>query len=53
MRGVKTLLVVGLCLLAGACGVKPGSVSAPEGVEHDRFPRTYPDLSTDPAPEQD
>jgi hypothetical protein len=26
----------------GACGIKPKSVDAPQGVEEDTFPRTYP-----------
>jgi hypothetical protein len=47
-----------LCMLGGltlgACGIKPGSVSPPgaqeEGAKKDRFPRTYPDPSYDPAP---
>lgn len=42
--------MISLCLLATACGVKPGNVAAPEGAEDSHFPRTYPDLATDPAP---
>jgi hypothetical protein len=42
-------LYMALCLLA-ACGIKPGEVSAPETGHKDRFPHTYPDLKTDPAP---
>jgi len=34
----------------GGCGIKPGSVDPPKGVEKDPFPRTYPDPSTDPDP---
>ncbi len=51
MRTIKTTLLIGLCLLANACGVKPNDVSAPEGSENTSFPRTYPDLDTDQQPE--
>jgi hypothetical protein len=32
-----------------ACGVKPGTVQPPEGAEQSGFPRTYPDIQTDPG----
>ncbi|MCB9988944.1 MAG: hypothetical protein H6868_06370 [Rhodospirillales bacterium] len=38
-------------MLLGACGIKPNSLDAPPGVENDTYPRTYPDVSTDPSPE--
>ncbi len=37
------LLTLGLC----ACGIKPGQVAPPDSKE-DHFPRTYPDIRTDP-----
>jgi predicted small lipoprotein YifL len=38
-----------LSLHLTGCGVKPGSVEPPSGAEEDgTFPRTYPDLGTDP-----
>jgi hypothetical protein len=47
--------VCGLILLAGlgflsACGIKPGSVSAPGSVDPDRFPRTYPNPADSTIP---
>jgi PBP1b-binding outer membrane lipoprotein LpoB len=45
-----TLLLLSAVLLGG-CGVKPAAVDAPGDVEEDTFPRTYPDLATDPAPQ--
>lgn len=49
LRGFSLLI---LCLAVTSCGVKPGDVSAPEDAETSEFPRTYPDLSTDPRPEE-
>lgn len=37
-------------LALSSCGVKPAFVDPPEGAEHNTFPRTYPDASTDPMP---
>ncbi len=31
-----------------SCGIKPSYVEPPQGAEHEQFPRTYPDTSTDP-----
>lgn len=43
MKYVMLLLAVfALGLAPAACGKKPGTVSAPQGEEADRFPRTYP-----------
>jgi len=53
MRDIRTIFMVGLCLLVTACGVKPGSVSAPKGAEDNSFPRTYPNLETDPQPKNE
>ncbi len=53
MINKKLFLHIFLCaniLLLSACGVKPAHVDPPQGVEHDQFPRTYPDISTDPQP---
>lgn len=52
MRHFKGFLIIGACLLLGACGVKPGEVSPPEGAEGSAYPRTYPDLKTDPKPQE-
>lgn len=49
MKKINLLLVFCLILL-GACGVKPGQVSPPEGGDGSGFPRTYPDIRTDPTP---
>lgn len=45
----RVLIAVTLVLLS-ACGVKPGSVDLPPEVESGEFPRTYPDIKTDPPP---
>lgn len=41
------LLGFGLAVSLSACGKKPADVDAPAGASAP-FPRTYPDLSTDP-----
>lgn len=41
----NTLLILASLSLLAACGVKPKEVDGAEG-----FPRTYPDIRTDPAP---
>lgn len=46
-----SLLLLSLCLITAGCGVKPGEVLPSEGAQDSKFPRTYPDLSTDPRPE--
>lgn len=44
-------MMICACIVLGACGVKPGSVEPPEGSpDPDPFPRTYPNVSTDPLP---
>jgi hypothetical protein len=49
----KIVLSAGIAaILLSGCGIKPGDVSAPPHVKNDTFPRTYPDPSTDPAPER-
>jgi len=52
----KKFLILASALLfsvfVGSCGVKPKSLSAPEGAENNTFPRTYPDLKHDPQPEE-
>ncbi len=53
MKNKKTFALISLfstLLLLAGCGVKPPYLDPPEGVEHDTFPETYPDLSTDPKP---
>lgn len=46
----KALVSISFLLIFGilsGCGVKPSAVDAPISAEQDRFPRTYPDPSTD------
>lgn len=38
-----------LITLAG-CGVKPDSLEPPPGTAPNSYPRTYPDIATDPIP---
>lgn len=48
-KWVLILMLAGSYLGMAACGVKPGSVKPPSGSQDDgTFPRTYPDLDTDP-----
>lgn len=44
----KSLVLAGLLFL-GACGVRPGHVDPPAGVNPDPFPQTYPEAVPDPA----
>jgi hypothetical protein len=37
-------------LLVAGCGVKPDDIEPPDEVKNKEFPRTYPDLNTDPPP---
>lgn len=46
----KTILLAVMAGLLSACGIKPNNVDPPEEVQRGEFPRTYPDLSTDPPP---
>jgi predicted small lipoprotein YifL len=40
---LKTIcLILLLSVPLAACGIKPNSVDAPQGVDQDAFPRTYP-----------
>lgn len=42
-----------LCMTTVAligCGIKPKTLSPPEGSEKTEFPRQYPDPATDPKP---
>jgi hypothetical protein len=34
----------------GACGKRPNQVDPPPGAEDITFPKTYPDIKTDPKP---
>lgn len=45
------LVIAGLGLTG--CGKKPSHIDPPLGTEEDTFPRTYPDLKTDPQPDLD
>lgn len=44
------LTIVVAALLLSSCGIKPDSLEPPPGAENKTFPRTYPDLSSDPRP---
>ncbi len=35
--------------MISSCGIKPPYVEPPQGAEHDTFPKTYPDINTDPV----
>lgn len=39
-----------LAVVASACGKRPPYVDPPSDTTDTLFPRTYPDLSTDPTP---
>lgn len=52
MTFLRSFLLLFLCLAVTSCGVKPGEVSAPEGSDQSAFPRAYPDLKTDPQPQE-
>lgn len=48
----KSFLLISLMALSlSACGIKPEHVDPPVGTEKQTFPRTYPDISNDPRPE--
>jgi len=44
----KLAIAIVLVLITSACGIKPRELNAPADVEKDTFPRTYPDIETDP-----
>ncbi|MCW2247125.1 hypothetical protein M2352_002716 [Azospirillum fermentarium] len=44
------VLLIAFVLALGGCGKKPRTVDPPQGSEADRFPQTYPNPATDPAP---
>jgi hypothetical protein len=46
---VCAAVLVGLALMLGGCGKRPGHVDAPPGTS-EPFPGTYPDPSLDPRP---
>lgn len=46
----RSLFLIALCLVLGACGIKPKNVDPPEGAEKSTFPAVYPDPQTDPKP---
>lgn len=39
-----------LAFLMSGCGIKPDTLSPPADAEETTFPKTYPDLDTDPDP---
>jgi hypothetical protein len=46
----KLFLLSLFCLGVAGCGVKPSEIEPPDEVKNKEFPRTYPDLNTDPPP---
>lgn len=44
---VRLCAVAGLFLIA-ACGIKPTDMEPPKDSLENTFPRTYPDINTDP-----
>jgi len=44
------IIILALSMPLAGCGIKPGRVAPPPGAEEIEFPRTYPDLRTDPPP---
>ena len=46
----KYILLCIITMTICSCGIKPAYVDPPAGAEHEVFPRTYPDTSTDPQP---
>lgn len=47
----KALLLGTACTLLAGCGIKPGSLQ-PADPEKDEYPRAYPNIETDPAPQK-
>lgn len=46
----RNIILLVACMALSACGIKPGEVEPPEGEGSSSYPRTYPDLGTDPQP---
>jgi len=46
---VLAFVLLGFAL--ASCGKRPALVDAPDDVQEDHFPQTYPDPKTDPLPE--
>lgn len=42
---MRLIVLLLLALTVAGCGIKPGRVDPPAGIEKDSFPRTYPDPS--------
>ena len=48
---IRTIILFAIAAsLVTGCGIKPGRVDPPQGKDKDTFPRTYPDLTSDPEP---
>lgn len=44
-------LIISVILVSvtlSGCGIKPSKLSPPENADRSEYPRTYPDLATDP-----
>ena len=49
--GFSRLILLAFCLLLPtACGKRPAKVDAPPSASDLSYPRTYPDIKTDPRP---
>jgi hypothetical protein len=46
----KLILFVFVTILLPSCGVKPSDIEPPDEVKNKEFPRTYPNIATDPPP---
>lgn len=46
----KIIVLMLFASFVGACGIKPSNVDPPEEVQSGEFPRTYPNVNTDPPP---
>jgi hypothetical protein len=47
---VNRIILLSLVIILSSCGVKPGSPDSPAGEDKVEYPRTYPDINTDPKP---
>jgi hypothetical protein len=52
-KGVMKILLVFpvIAIFLAGCGIRPGSIDAPDGSENKPFPRQYPQPDTEPHPD--
>lgn len=49
MRKYNLIIIAILASLTiSGCGIKPSKLSPPEDAKKSEYPRTYPDIATDP-----